>query len=123
VTIEADLLLLGTETVDFVEVRIVENRSIGPFITVPESYEYIGRVDPDSPVLFTMEFMVDPNATSGSYLLQIEASCWDGYNQQREDTIRLPVVVEEFSDQNQEASLTFWDILWTVIRILFGLQP
>jgi hypothetical protein len=123
VTIEADLLLLGTETVDFVEIRIVKNSSIGPFSSIPESYEYIGRVDPDSPVLFTIEFVVDPNATSGSYTLQIGVRCWDGYNQQREDTINLPIVVEEFSNQNQEVSPTLWDLLWTIIRILFGLQP
>ncbi|MDH5460755.1 MAG: hypothetical protein OEZ29_00260 [Candidatus Bathyarchaeota archaeon] len=123
VTVEADLLLLGTETVDFVEVRIVENRSIGPFISVPESYEYIGRVDPDSPVLFTIQFMVDPNATSGDYTVQMRVDCWDGYNQQRHVMIELPVVVNEFSNQNQETSLTLWDMIWTVIRILFGLQP
>jgi hypothetical protein len=123
VTVEADLLLLGTETVDFVEVRIVENRSIGPFVSVPESYEYIGRVDPDSPVLFTIQFMVDPNANSGSYTLQMEVNCWDGYNQQRHVPVELPVVVEEFSNQNQETSPTLWDMIWTVIRRLFGLHP
>lgn len=123
VTVEADLLLLGTETVDFVEVGIVENRSIGPFISVPESYEYIGRVDPDSPVLFTIQFMVDPNATSGSYTVQMRVDCWDGYNQQRQVMIELPVAVEEFSDQNQETSLTLWDVIWTIIRILFGVKP
>jgi len=122
-TIEADLLLLGTETVDFVEVEIVENRSVAPFLTVPESYEYIGRVDPDSPVLFTIQFMIDPNATSGSYTLQLRVSCWDGYNQQRQKVIELPVVVKEFSNQNEEASPTLWDVLWTIIRTLFGLKP
>jgi len=123
VIVEADLLLLGTETVDFVEVEIVENRSIGPFISVPESYEYIGRVDPDSPVLFTIQFMVDPNATSGDYTVQMRVNCWDGYNQQRRVMIELPVVVEEFSNQSQETSLTLWDMIWTAIRILFGLHP
>jgi hypothetical protein len=123
VTIEADLLLVGTETVDFVEVEIVENRSIGPFISIPESYEYIGRVDPDSPVLFTIQFMVDPNATSGSCTLQVRISCWDGYNQQRQVMIELPVVVEELSNQNEETSPTLWKMIWTLIRILLGLKP
>ncbi|UCF58272.1 MAG: hypothetical protein JSV15_04070 [Candidatus Bathyarchaeota archaeon] len=122
VTVEADLLLLGTKTVDFVEVEIIENRLV-PFTSVPESYEYIGTVDPDSPVLFTIEFMVDPSAISGTYNLQMNASCWDTYNQPRQVMIELPVVVEEFSNQNQETNLTLWDILWTMIRILFGLQP
>jgi len=123
VTIEADLLLLGTETVDFVEVEIIENRSIGPFISVTESYEYIGRIDPDSPILFTIQFKVDPNATSGSYTLKMRVSCWDGYNRQRQVIIELPVVVKEHSNQNEETNLTLLDIIWTIIRILFGVKP
>ncbi|MDH5596008.1 MAG: hypothetical protein OEY40_04755, partial [Candidatus Bathyarchaeota archaeon] len=120
VEIEADLLLLGTETVEFVEIEIIENRSISPFLSIPQSYEYIGRVDPDSPVLFTVQFMVDSNATAGSYTLQIRVSCWDGYNQQRQTVIEPPVVVNEFSNQNAGTSPTLWDVIWTVIRILFG---
>jgi len=123
VEIEADLLLLGTETVEFVEIEIVENDSTGPFISVPESYEYIGRVDPDSPVLFTVQFMVDSNATAGSYTLQIRVSCWDGYNQERRTVVGLPVVVNEFSNQNAGTSPTLWDAIWTMIRILFGVRP
>jgi len=123
VTIEADLLLLGTETVEFVEIEIVENRSIGPFLSIPQSYEYIGRVDPDSPILFTVQFMVDSNATSGSYTLQMRVSCWDGYNQQRQAVIELPVVVNEFSNQNAGSSLTLWDVIWIIIRVLFGVRP
>jgi len=123
VTIEADLLLLGTETVEFAEVEIVENRSISPFLSIPQSYEYIGRVDPDSPVLFNIQFMVDSNATAGSYTLQIRVNCWDGYNQQRQKVIGLPVVVNESSNQNAASSSTLWDVIWTVIRILFGVKP
>jgi len=123
VTIEADLLLLGTETVEFVEIEIVENRSIGPFLSISQSYEYIGRVDPDSPILFTVQFMVDSNAISGSYTLQMRISCWDGYNQQRQAVIELPVVVNEFSNQNAGSSLTLLDVIWTIIRILFGVRP
>jgi hypothetical protein len=122
-TIEADLLLLGTETVDFVEVEIVENPSIGPFLTIPESYEYIGRVDPDSPVLFTIQFMVDSNATSGRHTLQVRVSCWDGYNQQRQTMIELPVIVNETSGNSENTSVSLWDIIWTVIRILLGVKP
>lgn len=125
VTIEADLLLLGTETVDFVEVEIIEDQSMGPFSTVSESYEYVGTVDPDSPVLFTIQFMVDPDATSGNYTLQIRVSCWDGYNEQRRVTIELPIKVTEFSGQNTQkvTNVTLWDIIWTTIRILFGIKP
>jgi len=122
VEVEADLLLLGTETVDFVEIGIDEDPS-SPILSVPESYEYIGRVDPDSPVLFTIQFMVDPNATSGSYVLQMNVSCWDGYNKQRQTMIELPVIVNEASGNSENTSVSLWDIIWTVIRILLGMKP
>jgi len=123
VTVEADLLLIGTETVDFVQIEIVENRSINPFVSIPESYEYIGRVDPDSPVPFDVEFMVDPNASPGDYRLQMGVSCWDEYNRERQTIIEVPVVVEEFVKEGEEGGLTFWDMIWRVIRILLGVMP
>jgi len=123
VTVEADLLLIGTETVDFVQIEIIENRSINPFVSIPESYEYIGRVDPDSPVPFDVQFMVDPNATPGDYTLQMRVSCWDEYNRERQATIELPVVVEELIKGREEGGLTFWDMVWRMIRILLGVKP
>jgi len=123
VTVEADLLLVGTETVEFVEIEIVENHSISPFLSIPQSYEYIGRVDPDSPIIFNIQFMVGSNATAGSYTLQIRVNCWDGYNQQRQTVIGLPVAVDESSNQNAASSSTLWDVIWTIIRILFGVKP
>ncbi|MFQ6080214.1 MAG: COG1361 S-layer family protein [Candidatus Bathyarchaeia archaeon] len=123
VAVEADLLLIGTEAVDFVQIEIVENRSINPFVSIPESYEYIGRVDPDSPVPFDVQFMVDPNATPGDYTLQMRVSCWDEYNREHQATIELPVVVEELIEERGELGLTFWDMIWRVIRILLGVRP
>jgi len=123
VTVEADLLLIGTEAVDFVQVEIIENRSINPFVSIPESYEYIGRVDPDSPVPFDVQFMVDPNATPGDYTLQMRVSCWDEYNRERQAVIELPVIVEESIKEREEAGLTFWDMIWRLVRILLGVKP
>lgn len=120
VTIEADLLLIGTETVKFVQVQIVPNH---PFVSISESYEYIGRVDPDSPVPFDVQFMVDSNATSGSYTLQMRVSYWDEYNQERQAIRELPVTIRERVQKREEVSLTFWDIFRIIIRILLGVKP
>jgi len=120
VTIEADLLLIGTETVKFVQVQIVPNH---PFVWISESYEYIGRVDPDSPVPFDVQFMVDSNATSGSYTLQMKVSYWDEYNQERQAIRELPVTIRESVQKREEVGLTFWDIIRIVIRILLGVKP
>jgi len=120
VTVEADLLLIGTETVKFVQVQIVPNH---PFVWIPESYEYIGRVDPDSPVPFSVQFMVDSNATSGSYTLQMRVSYWDEYNQERQAIRELPALIKERVQKKEEVSLTFWDIIRMIIRILLGVKP
>lgn len=117
VTIEADLLLIGTEAVEFVQIEIVENH---PFLSIPESYEYIGRVDPDSPVPFSIQFMVDPNAAPGSYTLQVRVSYWDKYNQERHAILELPVqVLEHVEKEAEKVSFTLWDI----IKILLGIKP
>jgi hypothetical protein len=123
VTIEADLLLLGTEPIDFVEIEIVENRSLGPFLTIPGSYEYIGRIDPDSPVLFTIQFLVDSDAMPGTYPLQMKIRGWDGYNRQRQVIIEMPVVVKEFTNPNEGASPTLLELLGLILRVLFGVTP
>jgi hypothetical protein len=122
-TVEADLLLIGTEAVEFVQIEIVENRSINPFVSIPESYEYIGRVDPDSPIPFDVQFMVDPNATPGDYTLPMRVSYWDEYNREQRAIIELPVVVEEVIGEREEGGLTLWDMIWRVIRILLGVKP
>jgi len=123
VTVEADLLMIGTQTVDFVQIEIVENRSLNPFVSIPESYEYIGRVDPDSPVPFDVQFMVDPKATPGDYRLQMAVSCWDEYNREHQTIIELPLIVEEIRKEREEGGLTFWDTIWRMIRILLGVKP
>lgn len=120
VLVEADLLLIGTEAVKFAQIEIVENY---PFASTYESYEYIGRIDPDNPVPFDIQFMVDSNATAGSYKLQMRINYLDGYNQERQDTVELPVIVEKLTEKKEEASLTFWDIIWRIIKILLGIKP
>jgi hypothetical protein len=122
-TIEADLLLIGTEMVEFVEIEIVENSSINPFISTTESYEYIGHVDPDSPVPFEIQFKVDSNAAPGSHLLQMRVNYRDECNQERRATIELPVTVEELTVKNQDNAITLWDLIDIIARILLGLKP
>ena len=120
VTVEADLLLIGTESAQFVQVEILENP---PFISFSESYEYIGRVDPDSPVPFDVQFMVDSNATPGNHRLQMRVSFWDEYNREHQEITELPVVIGERVEQRQEEALTSWDMIWRMIRILLGVKP
>ena len=121
-TIEADLLLIGTEAAEFVNIEIVEDPS-SPFSLTSESREYIGRVDPDSPVPFDLQFVVKPNATEGGYPLRIRVSYWDTYKQEREDVVELPVTIEKKVEMKEGIELTTWDIIWRMIRILLGIKP
>jgi hypothetical protein len=120
VLVEADLLLIGTEAVKFAQIEIVENY---PFASTYESYEYIGRIDPDNPVPFDIQFMVDSNATAGNYKLQMRVNYVDEYNQEHQDMVELSVIIERLTEKKGEASLTFWDIIWRIIRILLGIKP
>jgi len=122
VTIEADLLLIGTESADFVQIEIAKDMSESPFLTTSESYEYIGRVDPDSPVPFDLQFTVKSDATTGDYTLPLVVTYWDEYNQERQVTIELPVMIEEKAIEKTEAGLTFWNFIWVILRILFGMR-
>jgi len=125
VNVEADLLLIGTETVEFVQVTVIENSS-RPFLSIPESYEYIGRVDPDSPIPFDIQFMVDSNVSAGDYTLQMSVSYWDEYNRDRQVILELPTVIEEFENTGDEGNYSqgsIWDAFWDFIRNLLGMKP
>jgi len=122
-TVTADLLLIGTETIDFAQVEVVEGNSSDPFAATAGSYEYIGSVDPDSPVTFDLEFAVNSNATPGSYKLPIKVTYWDEYRRVHQTMIKLPVVVQELARKSEEATPTIWDSLWRFIRTLFGIRP
>jgi hypothetical protein len=125
VSVEADLLLIGTETVEFVQVTVIENSS-NPFLSIPESYEYIGRVDPDSPIPFDIQFMVDSNASAGDYTLQMSVSYWDEYNRDRQAILELPTVIEEFENTGEDGSYSqrsIWDAFWDFMRNLLGMKP
>jgi hypothetical protein len=122
-TLEADLLLIGTEPVDFVQIEILDNVIDSPFISIPESSEYIGRVDPDSPIPFKIQYAVDSDAEPGEYTLHLRVSCWNEYNQEKQTTLDLTVIINEIIENNEEIRLTVWDMIWNAIRSIFGIKP
>ena len=114
---EADLLLVGTEGVQFVEIEVVGDTV---FDTVSGSSEYIGAVDPDSPVPFDLNFEVDEGTETGEYTLTLKVNYKDDLNQDNEDTVELSVYVGEPSPEPQStqgSSGGFWG--W--LRRLLGL--
>jgi len=116
---EADLLLIGTESVQFVAIEVVEDET---FRRTWESEEYIGAVDPDSPIPFDLEFEVAEDAEPGDQTLSLRLEYTDDLNQEHEATVEVQVSVKEISDET-ESSKGFIGGLWFWLRRLFGLVP
>jgi hypothetical protein len=116
-TFEADLLLVGTGKVEFSSISIVPEE---PVEKVTGSTEYIGAVDPDSPVPFTLLFKVRDNATVGSYDLKLKISYLDSRNVVQNRTISVPLQV--VNPVVTTSTTTNDGGVWGWLRRLFGLQ-
>jgi hypothetical protein len=117
--LEADMLLVGTESVQFVNIEVVED---SVFERTAESEEYIGAVDPDSPIPFEVWFSVADGTDVGEHTLTLKITYQDDLNQEHVETMGLTVDVEEASSlSDMQASSTggFW--VW--LRRLLGLGP
>jgi hypothetical protein len=115
---EGDLLLVGTSRVDFVKVSVVAQ---DPFIQVTGSSEYLGAIDPDSPVPFTLKFGVKPGTALGDHTLPIKIEYMNHRNQIKESIINVPVTVVKAGPATQVPSgdIGFWG--W--LRQILGLKP
>jgi hypothetical protein len=115
--IEADLLLVGTESVQFVSVEVLED---DVFKQVSGSEEYIGAIDPDSPIPFDLNFRIVDETEPGDYEMIISIQFRDHLNRVHEEIIGLGVSVIEGSEINGSegiGGLIFW------LRRIFGLGP
>jgi hypothetical protein len=115
--LEADLLLIGTESVEFVSIGVVEDDVIK---RVSGSDEYIGAVDPDSPIPFDVNYKVDENAKDGSYELGLDVRYRDHLNKEHEEQIKLEIEIGGSIDKEptkQQGGIWIW------IRRLLGLGP
>lgn len=114
---EADLLLIGTESVQFVKIEVVDDEI---FDTVSGSSEYIGAVDPDSPIPFDLNFVVDETTEPGEYTLKLKVTYKDDLNQDNEDTVEFSVYVGEPSSEPQSTQGSTGGF-WGWLRRLLGL--
>jgi hypothetical protein len=117
--LNADLLLVGTESVQFVIVEVVEDTV---FEYVRDSEEYIGAVDPDSPIPFDLMFKASDDAELGDHTITLRITYTDDLNKEHEATLELRAeVTEPTTDFNASQGSTggFW--VW--LRRLLGLGP
>jgi len=117
--LEADLLLIGTESVQFVEIEV---EAAGVFRRVSGSGEYIGAVDPDSPIPFDVNFGVADDAEPGEHALRLAVGYTDDMNQEHEESLELPVTVSELSPDGDVAHGSTGGF-WVWLRRLLGLGP
>jgi hypothetical protein len=115
--LEADLLLIGTESVDFVSIGVVDDDVIS---RVSGSDEYIGAVDPDSPIPFDVKYRVNEGTQTGDHELTLSVKYRDHLNREHEEQIGLQITVGKATDDNPQPQQTGF---WVWIRRLFGLGP
>jgi len=116
--LEADLLLIGTESVDFVSISLVED---DVFRRVAGSTEYIGAVDPDSPIPFDINYKVAEDAEEGDHELTLNIDYRDHLNREHEEQLGFTMSVG--GDANQPGQDAGPSGFWVWIRRVLGLGP
>lgn len=116
-TFEGDLLLIGTSRVEFTRIQVVGG---GPVGLVAGSTEYIGAIDPDSPVPFSLKFSVANGTSMGRYDLEFKLTYMDNRNIQQEQVLNVPLDVVKA--QVSVSAVNNDGGVWGWLKRLFGLQ-
>ena len=115
VELEADLLLVGTQSVQFVSIETVE---ANVFHKVSGSEEYIGAVDPDSPIPFDLNFQVSENAEEGQHDLILKVSYIDHLNREKTEILKLQVdLVETVIDSDAGKNQGIWGWILSILGL------
>ncbi len=115
--IESDLLLIGLTRVEFASVSVVGG---GVFESTVGSNDYVGAIDPDSPVPFTVKVKVSSNAVLGDDVIHAKVSYLDHRNVFREKILDLHVSIIEPVVLNNTANDAG---IWGWIRSILGIKP
>ena len=115
-TIDSTLLLIGTSPVQFTSVEAVAPQG---FQAQPNSYEYLGAVDPDSPVPFALT-LGTTTVKPGSYTVQLRVTYYNNLNAKVTKALSVPVVITQppvrQPSSNQSTGILGW------LRALLGIQ-
>jgi len=116
-TLDADLLLVGTGKAEFTKIQVLPET---PVQQITGSSQYIGAMDPDSPVVFTLKYAVSNSSSLGNYNLKLGVTYYDSRNIQRNATISVPLTVTNPSMATQMSSNSGG--IWGWLKSLFGLK-
>ncbi len=103
--LEADLLLIGTESVDFVSLEVVVSSVVQ---AVSGSEEYIGAVDPDSPIPFDVKFRVEPGTAKGEETLELRITYRDHLNQEHTATLETGIEIVDPVTETSTENIGIW---------------
>jgi hypothetical protein len=104
-------------SVQFVSIGVVED---GVIERVSGSDEYIGAVDPDSPIPFDIKYKVKEGVQQGSHDLKLNIQFRDHLNKEHSEVLELSIDIGDIvEDDSQRESKGIW--VW--IRRLLGLGP
>ncbi|RLI02634.1 hypothetical protein DRO31_03680 [Candidatus Bathyarchaeota archaeon] len=112
---EADILLIGTESVEFVSISLEEN---AVFKRVQGSEEYIGAIDPDSPIPFDLLYKVDENTEPGTHQMTLLIKYRDHLNKPHETLLNVDVEISAGTvpENGEESNGGFWNWLRNLFR-------
>jgi len=112
---EADILLIGTESVEFVSISLEEN---AVFKRVQGSEEYIGAIDPDSPIPFDLHYKVDENTEPGTHQMTLLIKYRDHLNKPHETLLNVDVEISAGTvpENGEESNGGFWNWLRNLFR-------
>jgi hypothetical protein len=116
-TYEGDLLLIGTSRVEFTRIQVLSSDDV---VTVVGSTEYIGAVDPDSPVPFSIKFAVKNTTSTGSNSLKLKVTWMDHRNIQQQQILEVPLSVVKTTPVITTTSDDGG--VWGWLKRLFGVQ-
>jgi hypothetical protein len=116
-TLDADLLLVGTGKAEFTKIQVLPET---PVQQIAGSTQYIGAMDPDSPVVFTLKYAVSNSSSPGNYNLKLRVTYFDSRNIQQNATINVPLTVTNPSTNTQKSSNSSG--IWGWLKSLFGLK-
>jgi hypothetical protein len=112
--LDADILLIGTESVQFVSIEVIDNQV---FDSVQGSTEYIGAVDPDSPIPFDVKYCVTDDTEEGEYDLELLVTYRDHLNKPHEVKLETGI---EINAQNTVMEEKKNGGFWSWLRNLFS---
>ena len=111
VSISATLLNKGTATAMFVNVSICPNEIL---LLSQESSSYIGEVEENSPVPFTVSAYVKSNVQNGTYPVTITITYTDDLFEEHVLNITVKIAVQKSSEgeTESEGKTSFFDLLY-----------